>query len=83
MQLEPACAVSATLLRVSFVIGAVGMLGAMLIDAQAVLGRHIGVALLGSIELSEACIIDGVGVARRRHARGRTRQRPPAHRAAS
>jgi TRAP-type C4-dicarboxylate transport system permease small subunit len=45
------------LTRTSFVLGAVGLLGAMLIDAGAVLGRHIGVPLLGSIELVESCVV--------------------------
>lgn len=48
---------SAALLRVSFVIGALGLLGAMMIDVLAVIGRHIDVPLLGSIELSEVCIV--------------------------
>lgn len=49
--------VSAALLRASFAIGALGLLGAMVIDALAVIGRHINLPLLGSIELSEACIV--------------------------
>jgi TRAP-type C4-dicarboxylate transport system permease small subunit len=49
--------VSAALLRVSFAIGALGLLGAMVIDALAVVGRHIDVPLLGSMELSEVCIV--------------------------
>lgn len=47
----------ARLARVSFWAGSAGLLGAMLIDATAVLGRHLGVPLLGSIELVEACIV--------------------------
>ena len=45
------------LTRVSFGLGAFGLLGAMLIDSSAVLGRHIGVPVLGSIELVEACVV--------------------------
>jgi TRAP-type transport system small permease protein len=44
-------------MRGLFVIGSVGLLGAMLVDAAAVVGRHIGVPLLGSIELAEACVV--------------------------
>jgi TRAP-type C4-dicarboxylate transport system permease small subunit len=49
--------ISQLLTRVSFVLGAVGLLGAMLIDASAVVGRHLGVPLLGSIELVESCVV--------------------------
>jgi len=45
------------LTRLSFGLGAFGLLGAMLIDSSAVLGRHIGVPVLGSIELVEACVV--------------------------
>jgi TRAP-type C4-dicarboxylate transport system permease small subunit len=45
------------LTRVSFLLGAVGLLSAMLIDAGAVIGRHLGVPLLGSIELVESCVV--------------------------
>lgn len=45
------------LTRVSFGIGAFGLLGAMLVDFTAVLGRHTGLPLLGSIEMSEVCIV--------------------------
>ncbi|HKU42922.1 MAG TPA: TRAP transporter small permease subunit [Polyangiales bacterium] len=47
----------ARLARVSFWVGSAGLLGAMLIDSAAVLGRHLGVPLLGSIELVQACIV--------------------------
>jgi TRAP-type transport system small permease protein len=45
------------LARVSFAIGSFGLLGAMLVDFAAVIGRRSGVPLLGSIELSEVCIV--------------------------
>jgi TRAP-type C4-dicarboxylate transport system permease small subunit len=45
------------LTRTSFVLGAFGLLGAMSIDAGAVVGRHLGVPLLGSIELVESCVV--------------------------
>jgi TRAP-type C4-dicarboxylate transport system permease small subunit len=42
---------------ISFMIGALGLLGVMLLDFAAVVGRHAGVPLLGSIELSEWCVV--------------------------
>jgi TRAP-type C4-dicarboxylate transport system permease small subunit len=45
------------LARLAFVIGALGLLGAMAVDFAAVLGRRSGFPLLGSIELSEVCIV--------------------------
>jgi TRAP-type C4-dicarboxylate transport system permease small subunit len=45
------------LTRLAFAIGALGLLGAMLVDFIAVVGRRSGVPLLGSIELSELCIV--------------------------
>jgi TRAP-type C4-dicarboxylate transport system permease small subunit len=45
------------LTRLSFGLGAFGLLGAMLIDSGAVAGRHLGVPVLGSIELVEACVV--------------------------
>jgi TRAP-type C4-dicarboxylate transport system permease small subunit len=45
------------LTRVSFLVGAFGLLGAMLVDFTAVIGRHTGIPLLGSIEMSEVCIV--------------------------
>lgn len=48
---------SAWLARVSLVAGSIGLLGIMVIDSAAVIGRHIGVPLLGSIELCEALIV--------------------------
>ena len=50
-------AFAALLTRISFVIGAFGLLGAMLVDFAAVVGRHTGLPLLGSIEMSEVCIV--------------------------
>lgn len=52
-----ASGIGGTLARIAFVSGALGLLGSMSIDAAAVVGRHIHVPLLGSIELSEACIV--------------------------
>lgn len=49
--------VARMLTRVSFGLGAFGLLGAMIIDSSAVLGRHISVPVLGSIELVEACVV--------------------------
>jgi TRAP-type C4-dicarboxylate transport system permease small subunit len=43
--------------EVAYAVGSVGLLGAMVIDATAVIGRHTHRPLLGSIELSEACIV--------------------------
>jgi TRAP-type C4-dicarboxylate transport system permease small subunit len=40
-----------------FYLGAAALLFAMAIDAIAVLGRHIGIPLLGSIELVQAAIL--------------------------
>ena len=45
------------LTRGSFIIGAAGLLLAMAVDATAVLGRHLGIPLLGSIELVQACVV--------------------------
>jgi TRAP-type C4-dicarboxylate transport system permease small subunit len=45
------------LVRASFVLGAFGLLAAMSIDAAAVVGRHLGIPLLGSIELVESCVV--------------------------
>jgi TRAP-type C4-dicarboxylate transport system permease small subunit len=50
-------ALGAVLTRVAFAIGAFGLLGAMLVDFVAVVGRRSGIPLLGSIELSELCIV--------------------------
>jgi TRAP-type C4-dicarboxylate transport system permease small subunit len=41
------------------VTGAVGLLGAMLTDSIAVVGRHVGVPFTGSIELVQAFIVLG------------------------
>ena len=45
------------LTRCSFVAGAAGLLAAMSLDAAAVVGRHIGFPLLGSIELIRAAVV--------------------------
>jgi TRAP-type C4-dicarboxylate transport system permease small subunit len=44
---------------VLLVTGAVGLLGAMLTDSVAVVGRHVGVPFTGSIELVQAFIVLG------------------------
>jgi TRAP-type C4-dicarboxylate transport system permease small subunit len=48
---------SRALTRASFLLGAAGLLGAMAIDATAVIGRHLGIPVLGSIELVESCVV--------------------------
>lgn len=45
------------LAQLAFAIGSLGLLGAMLVDFAAVIGRRSGAPLLGSIELSELCIV--------------------------
>lgn len=45
------------LARAAFVLGALGLLCAMACDALAVLGRHLGLPLRGSIELVESGIV--------------------------
>lgn len=45
------------LAQLAFAIGSLGLLGAMSVDFAAVVGRRSGVPLLGSIELSELCIV--------------------------
>src|SRR5580692_13098843 len=40
-----------------FYLGAAALLFAMAVDAIAVIGRHIGIPLLGSIELMQAAIL--------------------------
>ena len=47
----------ARLAQLAFAIGSLGLLGAMAVDFAAVVGRRSGVPLLGSIELSELCIV--------------------------
>ena len=47
----------ARLAQLAFAIGSLGLLGAMAVDFAAVVGRRTGVPLLGSIELSELCIV--------------------------
>jgi TRAP-type transport system small permease protein len=39
------------------IVGSVGLMGAMLTDGLAVIGRHIGVPVVGSIEVSQAFVI--------------------------
>lgn len=43
--------------QIAFVIGSAGLLMAMAADAFAVLGRHLGVPLLGSIEIVQASVV--------------------------
>jgi TRAP-type transport system small permease protein len=43
--------------RIAFIVGSVGLLAAMSADALAVLGRHIGLPLLGSIEIVQASVV--------------------------
>jgi TRAP-type transport system small permease protein len=45
------------LTRGSFLIGSAGLLLAMTVDVAAVIGRQLGVPLLGSIELIQACVV--------------------------
>jgi len=45
------------LLRIAYLLGGIGLLGATLADSLAVLGRHTGWHLLGSIELVQAAVI--------------------------
>ncbi len=42
---------------VLFYIGSIGLLGMMVVEATAVIGRHIGVPFLGAIELVQAAIV--------------------------
>lgn len=43
--------------RTAFVVGSIGLLTAMLADSLAVLGRHVGWPLLGSIEIVQASVV--------------------------
>ncbi|HEY6642793.1 TRAP transporter small permease subunit [Povalibacter sp.] len=43
--------------RLAFIVGSVGLLTAMCADALAVLGRHVGLPLLGSIEVVQASVV--------------------------
>lgn len=45
------------LARIPHVLGALALTGALAIDAIAVAGRHLGIGLLGAIELVQACIV--------------------------
>ncbi len=49
--------------RLFFVLGAIGLVGALLSDASAVVGRNLGHPLLGSIELVEGFIVLAAGSA--------------------
>ena len=42
---------------VMFFVGSAGLLGVMLVEAVAVIGRHAGVPLLGALELVQASIV--------------------------
>jgi TRAP-type transport system small permease protein len=55
-QVEPVKAFSATE-RIFLVIGSLGLAAAVLTDTIAVIGRHLNIALLGSIEIVQACIV--------------------------
>ncbi len=50
-------ALSIWLGRAAFLVGSTGLLAAMSADALAVLGRHIGLPLLGSIEIVQASVV--------------------------
>jgi TRAP-type C4-dicarboxylate transport system permease small subunit len=43
--------------RLAFVVGSIGLLIAMFADALAVLGRHLGLPVLGSIEIVQASVV--------------------------
>ncbi len=43
--------------KIVFVVGSIGLLAAMSADALAVLGRHIGLPLIGSIEIVQASVV--------------------------
>jgi TRAP-type C4-dicarboxylate transport system permease small subunit len=45
------------LVKIAFFIGSLALMLAMSTDAIAVLGRHLGWPLLGSIEIVQACIV--------------------------
>jgi len=49
--------IAGILTTISFVLGSIALLLAMTTDAAAVVGRHIGVPLLGSIEIVQACVV--------------------------
>lgn len=54
---EPQGVQASPLQRVALAVGSAALLGAMATDALAVAGRHAGIALLGSIEIVQACIV--------------------------
>lgn len=41
----------------SFVLGSIGLLLAGAVDVLAVIGRHVGIPLVGSIEIVQACVV--------------------------
>ncbi|WP_439533531.1 TRAP transporter small permease [Polymorphobacter sp.] len=43
--------------RIPMIVGAVALTGALGVDAVAVAGRHIGINLLGSIEVVQMCMV--------------------------
>ena len=47
----------AVLERAAFIVGSIGLLAAMSTDALAVLGRHVGLPVLGSIEVVQASVV--------------------------
>jgi TRAP-type transport system small permease protein len=49
--------IARSLEQMAFVIGSIGLLIAMTTDTLAVLGRHLGIPLLGSIEVMQASVV--------------------------
>ncbi|MFV3127034.1 TRAP transporter small permease [Niveispirillum sp. KHB5.9] len=54
---EPSSAGQGLLTKLSFLLGAAGLLMAMSADAIAVLGRHVGFTVLGAIEVVQASVV--------------------------
>lgn len=54
---KPPTASGGLLTRISFALGAAGLLTAMAADAVAVLGRHVGFTVLGAIEVVQASVV--------------------------
>jgi TRAP-type C4-dicarboxylate transport system permease small subunit len=50
-------ALAAWLDRAMFLVGSIGLLAAMFADSLAVLGRHVGLPLIGSIEIVQASVV--------------------------
>jgi TRAP-type C4-dicarboxylate transport system permease small subunit len=50
-------AASPLLRSICTLMGSIGLISAMSVDALSVLGRHIGFAFLGSIEIVQACMV--------------------------